>query len=203
MIAVIADIMSSREVDKRERQKMDEAIRYLLDHTYERFQDYCLAVPALTQGDSIELLVNSWQPVVFLFHNLLMEDFEFRVGFGTGEVIIMKANADECDGPVFWNAREALDEIKTARYMSSSAGFKFAVNTSDEERNLVINTILLYVALLGLTTTQLRYCFHYIWKKKHTTEIAEVTGTSKGNVSRILGNTPCYLIEKVMTFLSQ
>ena len=203
MIAVIADIMSSRGVDTRERQKMDGAIRDLLHRIYDRFQDFCLAIPALTQGDSIELLVNSWQPIVFLFHNLLMEDFEFRVGFGTGEVIIMKDNADECDGPVFWNAREALDEIKTTRYMSSSAGFKFAENTSDIEHNIVINAILLYVALLGLTTTQLRYCFHYIWKKKHTTEIAEVTGTSKGNVSRILGNTPCYLIEKVMTFLSQ
>ena len=203
MIAVIADIMSSRGVDTRERQKMDGAIRDLLHHTYDRFQDFCLAIPALTQGDSIELLVNSWQPVVFLFHNLLMEDFEFRVGFGTGEVIIMKDNADECDGPVFWNAREALDEIKTAIYMSSFAGFKFAENTSDKERNIVINAILLYVTFLGLTTTQLRYCFHYIWKRERTTEIAEATGTSKGNVSRILGKTPCYLIEKVMAFLSQ
>ena len=203
MIAVIADIMSSRDVDTRERQKMDGAIRDLLDHTYERYQDYCLAIPTLTQGDSIELLVNSWQPVVFLFHNLLMEDLEFRAGFGTGEVIIKKENADECDGPVFWNAREALDEIKTARYMSSSAGFKFAENTSDEERNIVINAILLYVALLGLTTTQLRYCFHYIWKKERPTDIAKATRTSKGNVSRMLSKTPCYLIEKVMAFLSQ
>ncbi len=203
MIAVIADIMASRGLDTRERQKMDRTIRNLLNHTYERFKDDCLAIPTLTQGDSIELLIGSWQPAIFLFHNLLMEGFEFRVGFGTGEVIIKKKNADECDGPVFWNAREALNEIKIAKYMSRSAGFKFAENTSDEESNIVINAILLYVALLGLTTTQLRYCFRYIWKKERTTEIAEATGTSKGNVSRILGKTPCYLIEKVMAFLSQ
>jgi hypothetical protein len=123
MIAAIIDIVASRGANARERKKLDKEIRSLLDQTYHRFKEFFVAIPALTQGDSVELLVSSWHPIVFLFHRLLMEDLEFRVGLGTGEILLLKENADECDGPVFWNAREALDEIKRTKYMSSSVGF--------------------------------------------------------------------------------
>lgn len=203
MIAVIVDIVASRDVDVRVRRKLDKKIRGLLDQVYERFKDYCVAIPALTQGDSIELLVSSWHPIVFLFHKLLMEDLKIRVGFGTGEIIIQKEDADECDGPAFWNAREALDEIKRMKYMNRSAGFNFNKNSSNNENNAVVNSILFLTTLHGLSTTQLQYCFYYIWEKKRISEIAQITKTSKGNVSKTLSKTPCYLLGKVMTFLDQ
>lgn len=202
MIAAIIDIVASRDVDVRERTRLDKELRNLLDQTYERFSEYCAAIPALTQGDSIELLVGSWHPIVYLIHRLLMEDLELRVGLGTGGIIIHKENADECDGPAFWNAREALDEIKSMKYMKRSAGFKIDEGTSNDEQNAVVSSLLFFTTLLGLSTSQLRHCFHYIWEKKRVTEIAEVTKTSKGNVSKTLSKTPCYLLEKVMTFLN-
>jgi hypothetical protein len=201
MIAVIIDIVASREVDASRRKKFDRLLREALGEVYERFKDSCVAAPALTQGDSVELLVNSWQPIVFLFHKLLVDGFEFRAGFGTGDIIIQKELADECDGPVFWNAREALDEIKRMKYLDRSAGFKFDEKTRDNETTAVIYSILIYTTLLGLSMTQVQYCYHYIWEKKQISKIAEVTGTSKGNVSKTLGKTSCYLLEKVMSFL--
>ncbi len=202
MIAVIADIVASRDVKAQKRREFNKKIQDLLSQVYERFKDNCVAIPALTQGDSIELLVNSWEPVVFLFHRLLMENLEFRVGFGTGEIIIQKPNADDCDGPAFWNAREALNEIKRTRYMNKSAGFKFDAKTSSDENSTVINTILLYTAFLGLSSAQLEYCFYYLWEKMSITEIARATKTSKGNISKVLSKTPCYLLQEVMAFLS-
>ncbi|TFG29352.1 hypothetical protein EU527_16000 [Candidatus Thorarchaeota archaeon] len=202
MIAVIVDIIASRDVDARERRRLDKKIRDVLDSVYERFKEYCVATPALTQGDSIELLVSNWHPIVFLFHKLLIEGLEFRVGFGTGEIRLQKENADECDGPAFWNAREALDEIKRIRYMNRSAGFKLDEKTSSDESCTVSNSILFYTTLLGLSKTQLQHCFYYIWEKKQVTEIAEITKTSKGNVSKTLSKTPCYLLEKVLTSFS-
>jgi len=203
LIAAIADIVASKDVNARERRKLDEKMRGILNQTYERFKDYCVAIPAMTQGDSIELLVSSWQPIVFLFHRLLMEELEFRVGLGTGEIVILKGNADECDGPAFWNAREALDEIKSMKYMNRSAGFKVDEKTSGDENNAVVNSLLFYTTLLGLSTSQLQHCYYYIWEKKRAAEIAVATKTSKGNVSKTLSKTPCYLLERVMTFLNR
>ena len=202
MIAVIADIVASRDVKAQKRREFNNKIQDLLSQVYDRFKQDCIAIPALTQGDSIELLVKRWEPVVFLFHRLLMEKLDFRVGFGTGEVIILKSNADDCDGPAFWNAREALNQIKSVKYMNRSAGFKFDSETPSDEKNAVINTILLYTAFLGLSSTQLEYCFEYLWEKMSITEIARATKTSKGNISKVLSKTPCYLLEEVMAFLS-
>lgn len=203
MIAVIVDIVASRDVDTRERRRLYEKLQDLLELTYNRNREHCVATPVLTQGDSMELLVNSWHPIVFLFHKLLIEELEFRVGLGTGEIIIYKEKADECDGPAFWNAREALDEIKDAKYMKRSAGFKVDENASDSENNAVINSILFFTTLLGLSTTQREHCYYYIWEKMRISEIAKVVKTSKGNISKTLSRTPCYLIGRVMTFLSK
>ena len=201
MIVVIIDIVASRDFDIRRRKRLDKILRETLDEVYKRFKDNCDAVPALTLGDSVELLVNSWQPIVFFLHKLLVDGFEFRAGFGTGEIIIQKEYADDCDGPAFWNAREALDEIKSTKYTNRSAGFKFDEKTTDKEIDAVIHSILIYTTLHGLSAIQVQHCFYYIWENKKVSEIAEITKTTKGNVSKSLSKTPCYLLEKVMSFL--
>jgi len=201
MIAAIIDIVASREVTARDRRTMDREIRSLLLKTYDRFKEYCPAIPTLTQGDSVELLVTNWLPIIFVFHSLLMENYDLRVGLGTGKIIVHNESADECDGPVFWNARQAVDEIKRAKYMKSPAGFKLDKRTSSNETNAVTNSILFLTTLLGLSSAQLQHCFHYIWAEKSISEIVEAVKTSKGNISKTLSKTPCYLLEKVVTFL--
>jgi len=203
MIAAIIDIVASRDIDTSKRKEMDENIRLLLDNAYRRFKEYCVAYPSLTQGDSIELLVNSWQPIVFLFHNLLMRELSFRVGLGTGKIVIKKENADESDGPAFWNAREALDEIKQMKYMARSADFRIGKLSSDEEINMVTTSVLCLTTLLSLTLTQLEHCYYFIWEDNGISEIADIVGTSKANVSSSLGKTPCYLLKRIMTFLNE
>lgn len=203
MIAAIIDIVASREVTARDRRKMDRKIRSLLLKTYDRFKEYCPAIPTLTQGDSVELLVTNWLPIIFVFHSLLMENYDLRVGLGTGKIVVRNESADECDGPVFWNARQAVDEMKRTKYMKSPAGFKLDKRTSSSETNAVINSILFLTTLLGLSPAQLRYCFYYIWEKKSISEIAKAAKTSKGNISKTLSKTPCYLLEKVVTFLER
>ncbi len=202
MIAVIIDIVASREFTARKRKSLDKKIRKILIEMYNRFTKNCLAVPSLTQGDSIELLVNNWLPIIFILHRLLMDDLELRVGLGTGKVIVHNEDADECDGPVFWNARQALDQVKRAKYMKSPVGFIFDKRTSNKEENIVINSILFLTTLLGLSPVQRRYCFHYIWEEKSVSEIAMTVKTSKGNVSKTLSKTPCYLLEKLVSFLN-
>jgi hypothetical protein len=202
MIAAIFDIVASRDVDIKERKRLDGVLRRAMNHTYDRFKEHSPAVPALTQGDSIELLVDSWEPIVYLCHRLLMEDLEFRVGLGTGSIVIQKESADECDGPAFWNAREALNKIKSKKYKSRPAGFKVDEESTRSESNAVVRTLLFFMALLGLSTTQLQHCYFYLWEDKSISEIAETTGTSKGNVSKTLSKTPCYLLDDLLRYLT-
>jgi len=201
LIAAIIDLVASRDIEASKRKEMDKEIRQILDTVNNRFRKHCLAHPTLTQGDSIELLVNSWQPIVFLFHNLLVREMDFRVGMGTGKIVIKKKMADECDGPAFWNAREALDEIKERKYMASPAGFRIGKNSPDSETNMVIHSLLFLTTLLSLTSTQLEQCYYHIWENKGISEIAEIVDTSKANVSNSLGKTPCYLLRKIKSFL--
>jgi hypothetical protein len=203
MIAAIIDIVASRDVSTQKRKKMFEEIRVLLNRIYSRFEKSCVAVPSLTQGDSIELLVVHGHPIVFLFHSLLMRDIEFRVGIGTGEVTILNKDVDHCDGPAFWNARESLNRVKGAKYMSSPAGFKVDEKTSCSEKSDVMNSILFLSSLTQMNLTQLRLCYYNIWEEKNLSEIAEIVGTTKGSVSRSLSVTPCYLLGKVLSFLDE
>jgi hypothetical protein len=201
MIATIIDIVASRDASPRNRRMLDKKLRGVLIQIYEQFEKYCDAIPTLTQGDSIELLTHSWEPIVFLFHRLLMEELDFRVGLGTGKIIVHNENADECDGPAFWNAREALDEIRQMKYLSRPAGFSIDEKTSSDEKNAVVYSVLFLTALLGLSTAQLQYCFYFIWKKKSISEISEILKTSKPNVSKTLSRTPCNLLKEVMSYL--
>ena len=128
-IAVIIDLSKSKMITWRE--KIDREIRTILDTTYKRFRKYCIAKPALTQGDSIELLVNNWKPVIYLFHKLLYEKLRFNTGFGTTTINLLREYADECDGPAFWNAREALEEIKKMKIQKIAANYKIEEKTPE------------------------------------------------------------------------
>ena len=201
MIATIIDLLASRDAGAEKRVKTDREVRTILKQTHERFEKHCSAIPALTQGDSIESLTSSWQPIVFLFHSLLMRGLKFRVGLGTGEIIVHNRNADECDGPAFWNAREALDEIKQMKYMTRAASFRVDKKAQVDENNAVVQSVLILSTLLSLTQTQLQHCFYYIWDNKRVFEIAELVKTTEANVSKSLGRTPCYLLENVLAFM--
>ncbi|MCF2137113.1 MAG: SatD family protein [Candidatus Thorarchaeota archaeon] len=198
MIAVIADLKESRKTKTKKREAIDRELRDILDETYKRFQKHCSAIPELTQGDSIELLVTSWEPIIFLFHRIMIENIDFRVGIGTGKIIVLRKKADECDGPAFWNAREALNEAKQNRYMPSMAGIRLAEDTTDKEKNTAISSILFLTTLHGMTLKQLRCCFYHLWEKKRVSQIAEIMQTTKSNVSKILNKTPCYLLAKIL-----
>ncbi len=198
LIAVIVDIQKSRSIEGLKRKEMDIRLRQLLQILYNRFERYLVARPMLTQGDSIEILVNDWRPVAYLFHRLHMEDIRFRVGIGTGEIIILRDSANECDGPAFWNAREELEEVKTARYKGRIAGFRFDRESHDTENNEAIKALLFLTTLQGMTPTQSGYCYYYIWEARNITEIAQHMNTTKGNVSKTLNKTPCHLLAKII-----
>ncbi len=174
-------------------------IRSLLDATRNRFKKYCLANPSLTQGDSIEMLVDNWLPVIYTIHRLRMDGIEVKTGFGTKKIIVHNEDADECDGPAFWNARQALSDIKVPSFRQRPAAFVFERRTPNNEMNEVLKAILFLTTLMGMTSTQLTFSYHMVWEKKNVTEIAEIVETSKANVSKTLNKTPSYVLRDIIS----
>ncbi len=200
MIAVIIDLIESRKMSQSRRRTTDKLIRKLLNNTYVRFEKYCQAIPSLTQGDSIELLVNHWTPIIFIFHSLLKNGLKFNVGFGTGKIIIKKKNADDCDGPAFWNAREAINIVKNRKQLRRGAEVVLDKNTPPEEKCTISNSILFLTSLLNLSPKQLQYSYYYIWEEKQITKIAKIVKSTKGNVSMVLNRSSCFLLDRMVSF---
>lgn len=129
-----------------------------------------------------------------------MNDLPFHVGIGTGSVTVIRDEADECDGPAFWNAREALEETKRRRRMKISADLKTDESGDPAEINEAVISILFLAILEKMTRTQVHYCYHFLWEGKSVSETAETMGTSKGNASRILSKTPCHILRRLVSF---
>ena len=181
------------------RVAIDEKVRSILDLAYNKYADFCLSKPALTRGDSIELLVTDWLIIAFLFHKLLSEKLNFSVGLGSGTISLLKEVADECDGPAFWNARKAISEIKERKKEKMIANFILEKNTPEYEINIITNSILFLTILKRLTSQQIKYSYYYLWENKSVTEIAALFGTSRGNISKILRRSLCFTLKKVIT----
>jgi len=200
-IAAIIDLTESKTIEIMDRKELDESLRSMIQMVYKRFEKNCLAKPTLTQGDSIELLVNNWKPIIFLFHKILLMELDFKVGLGTSTIHLFRENADECDGPAFWNAREALEEIKKMKRKKVIASFKVESGTPKDEIIYITSSILFLTNLKMLTLSQLKYCYYYMWERKKISEIAEITKTSKGNVSKNLSKTQCYTLTRLISWL--
>jgi len=203
LIAVIVDLVVSREAGTRGKKRLDRRMRKILAEVRNRFGSQCGATPSLTQGDSIELLVTGPIPVMYLFHRLMVEGMRFRVGLGTGRITVYNEYADECDGPAFWNAREALEEIRRSKHMKRRAAFRVSEKGKRGEEESVLYCVLFLAALQGMTATQLRLCFRHLWHGEGVTQIAKAVKTSLANVSKALGKTPCYLLADILSWLGR
>ncbi len=136
-IAVIADVVRSREVADREalRQRLKRALRAVNGE----FRDIVVAPLTLTAGDEFQGLLRPSGKVVALVNTLAERLFPLRIraGIGIGPVTTrVTRRPQEMDGPVFQRAREALGETKR---MPSGVVFR----TQDETFDLAANSIAL------------------------------------------------------------
>ncbi|MGQ4834265.1 MAG: SatD family protein [Candidatus Asgardarchaeia archaeon] len=200
MFAVIIDLVGSKKLSVEERKSMNKKVRDILKQLTKNFKEFCIAKPSLTQGDSIELLINHWKPVVYLFHRLLILKLNFAAGFGTGEIHVLREFADECDGPAFWNAREALEKIKEIKRERIIANLKVSSNTSKENIEYILDAILFLTVLKQFSQPQLEYAYYYLWEDMTVSKIAQLTNTSKGNVSKVLSRGEVYTLKRVIDF---
>jgi hypothetical protein len=127
-VAVIADIIGSRELPRARRTRLQDALRAELARI-NRDPAWRAAVAArfaVTAGDEIEGLLTSTTPLWAIVHALraATPDADWIVACGRGPIATdLAPTAPEVDGPCFHAARAALVAAKRDRRVLAFGGF--------------------------------------------------------------------------------
>ena len=120
-IALIGDLVSSREVSKEARHRLQDALTWLLDSTPARWESGFKAPPQVTLGDEFQVLFHAdtvgVQEMLIMITQVLemARPTEVRFGIGVGSLSTSpKPRALGMDGPCFHRAREALSRARSA-----------------------------------------------------------------------------------------
>ncbi len=197
MMAAIFDLVGSRELTHR-AEEIRDLVRRGIELVEGMWGSGLIARPALTAGDSVEFLVGDWRPVTFFFHHSLARGLSFRVGLGAGRVDVIREFADECDGPAFWSARTALEGLDLRAGSGSVVNFEVGDGADGEDVRLLLAAALTMAVLTEMPGRRLTYCFRRVWFGERVSDIARRYGVSKGNVSKTLRSTGCFVLSRLV-----
>ena len=111
--ALIGDIIESRQLANRAQQQ--EALSQVLDNLNDRYQAHLASRFSLTLGDDFQGLVKVGAPIFQMIDELrlALPDLNLRFGLGLGEILtsINPALSLGADGPAYWRAREAIQQV--------------------------------------------------------------------------------------------
>ncbi len=199
-IAAIIDIIKSRKMRNSRRKyildKIYKIIREMEEPERNNINSFLLAKPAITGGDSLEILAKNSKPILYILHRLLIHDIPTRLGIGTGKIYIIRESSDECDGPAFWAARQAIDEGRRKKTIVLVHAHDTSKRWEYFEAKFTASAFLF---LNKMTPEQRKYCFHYIWKNMRIKEIAEKEKVSVSNISQIFKKASCRSLKHLIT----
>lgn len=128
-VAIIADVVGSRELATARRARLQAALRIELAAWNRRpaWRPHLAARFAVTAGDEIQGLLTPGAPLWSITHTLraAFPDVDWIVACGRGPIATgLAPTAPEIDGPCFHAARAALDAAKAERLVLTFAGFR-------------------------------------------------------------------------------
>jgi hypothetical protein len=117
-VALIGDMVKSRDVLRRERPRVQARFKRFIDDLNKTYSRFILSKFAITLGDEFQGLLLSSSPIPDLMWDIerRFADRELRVGvgFGTLDTPVQKF-AINVDGPALHNARLAIQNAKQHR----------------------------------------------------------------------------------------
>ena len=188
-IVTIIDIAESKRIEPENKKAlMDDIHRELVD-IGKSYKD--IIGPQIVLGDSIQLVSSDWVPPARTIHYMLTRNLRLYVGIGTSRIMIYHKDINRCDGPAFWNAREAIDILKKTRRHTKYTppallNIKLEQNTPTTETNNVKLIVLYSLWINNLRKETRRYAYEYIWRGKREIDIAKKEKKERANISIIL-----------------
>ncbi len=144
--ALIGDIVSSKSLE--ERKMVQEKLETLIEKLNDDYQDKMIKKLAPTLGDEFQALFKDGTYILEIINKIELEMYPtmLRFGVGIGNVDFDRGNLNSpfgSDGPVWWNARKAIDEVKERKSKNKLEHFSnIYIRSNDEFFNDSIDPVL-------------------------------------------------------------
>lgn len=122
-IAVIADIIASKKIENR--APLQEILNEILKTVNTNFNDQIESYLTITLGDEFQGIIKDFKTTFLIIDlidtqlktltkSILKEEITLRWGIGVGKLVTPikdKTISIGSDGPVYWNARNAIEKV--------------------------------------------------------------------------------------------
>lgn len=134
--AVIGNIISAEKMENKERYEMQYKTDEILTKINKEYKNDIAFDFKLTLGDEFQGLIKNAEVVLEILDKIEYSanplDLRFGIGIGPIYSAIHKKSGNRPDGPAFWNAGFAIQQMKKNKSYSRP---KILFETEDNERN--------------------------------------------------------------------
>jgi hypothetical protein len=158
---ITGDIINSRQHNLSSKQ-LQEKIGSL------KYPDLMVTPFKALKGDEIQGVIRGFLPVPQILRRLryCIYPYKVRLGIGVGKIEqgLDRGNSWEMNGPAFYRAREALNQLK-----DNNLNYNVTkINSGNQKLDLALNTILLLIDTLQSSWTDSQWEAVYYYEKLGT-----------------------------------
>ena len=189
-IAIIGDIISSRELPDREQ--VQETFNTAMHQINLNYHDEIASGFLVTLGDEFQGLLKSGGHVLDIIYAIerMMGDVPMRFGIGLGDLDtrLHRDRALGADGPAYHRARKAVDELKAREESRESRVSNIMI--SGEEDPAMLNCLLNLMKCMEnrWSTMQKKVVLDYLRYRDRREDAARRLAKKQPNISRDFNN---------------
>lgn len=197
-IAIIGDIKKSKNIADRKTAQIK--LNNVLHYINQKYESAISAKFMITLGDEFQGLLHEGTNVLNIIEEIQREMYpvQIRFGIGVGEIItdINSEMAIGADGPGYYKAREAIEELKNSEQKNKTQSSDIRIEIEDDKCSVspMLNTIfsLMTVIRNNWSNRQREIILEFDKYKGSQLECAERLHISQSSVQRSLTNGNYY-----------
>lgn len=207
-IAIIGDIKKSKQINDRRTVQME--LISILSEINQRYSDDLASRFMITLGDEFQGLLNHGDNIMNIIYEIesKMYPVEIRFGIGVGE-ITTDIDAEfplGADGPAYYNARYAIELLKSSekRNKVAKSNILIRLNEENEVSENMLNTILSLLTVIKnkWSDRQREVVNDYISHRDSQVKVANRLGITQSSVQKNLSNADYYSFKEAVDVVS-
>lgn len=197
-IAIIGDIKESKKLEGRKNIQLK--LNDILNRINSKYETSISAKFIITLGDEFQGLLCEGQNVIDIVEEIQWEMYpvsiRFGIGFGKMTTDIKPEMAIGADGPAYYKAREAIQQLKEIEQKNKTQASDIRIEIEEDTHSIsvMLNTILTMMAVIktNWSERQREIIFEFDKHKGSQMECAKRLGISQSSVQRGLINGNYY-----------